>query len=299
MSPPGRVLILGAAGQLGRQLCKACQGSEEIIACERRDCDLSNPAEIRETVRRARADVILNAAAYTAVDRAETEKELATAINSVAPGVLAEEALRQNALLIHYSTDYVFDGTKEGPWVETDSPNPLNHYGVSKLLGEQAVAHVGGKHVIFRTSWVYGPEGKNFLLTMLRVGREKGRVSVVDDQYGAPTTAAALASATRDVVHRIAAGELGPAENWAGLYHMTCAGATSWCGFAREIFAQAARQWGDRVPEVTPIKTEDWPTPAKRPRNSILANNKLQSAFKVTLPHWRDELERAIEGLRF
>ncbi len=232
------------------------------------------------------------------MDRAETERDLAFAINAEAPRVLAEEAHRRGILFVHYSTDYVFDGTKNSPWLETDSPNPLNVYGASKLAGEQAIAAIGGKHLIFRTSWVYGPHGKNFLLTMLRLGRERDRLTIVDDQTGAPTTSIALADATRTIVAAALSGSLGSDEDWAGLYHMTCGGSTSWAGFAQAIFARAGSFLGGNSPEVTPIPSKDYPTPAARPRNSVLSNEKLAARFALTLPTWEEALDPVFAQLR-
>ena len=217
MSRPERILILGSTGQLGRELQRSFSGYGEVIARGRETVDFSGEDQLRSAVRTASPDVILNAAAYTAVDRAESEPDLAMAVNGHAPGVLAEEANRLGALFVHYSTDYVFDGTKAGAWEETDAPNPLNVYGASKLAGERAVEQVGGKHLIFRTSWVYGPHGKNFLLTMLRLGKERDLLKVVDDQVGAPTTSIALADATRSIVASIFEGRCGSAESWAGV----------------------------------------------------------------------------------
>lgn len=294
MSSARRILILGAAGQVGRELQRSFAGAGEIQASTREQCNLADPEQIRAVVREFGPDVILNAAAYTAVDRAETEREQATAINAVAPGILAEEARECGALLVHYSTDYVFDGTKAGPWLETDEPNPLSHYGATKLAGEQAIARVGGRYLIFRTSWVYGPHGSNFLLTMLRLGRERERLTVVDDQTGAPTTSAAIAGATCAVVEGVQAGRYGTREDWAGLYQMTCGGSTTWFGFASEIFARADSRLGLKAPKLVPIATAQWPTPATRPRNSVLDNCKLQKMFGVELPDWRPELERAM-----
>jgi dTDP-4-dehydrorhamnose reductase len=289
-----RVLILGSQGQLGFELQRSFATAAELLACDRAAVDLENPDQIRAVVREKTPDVILNAAAYTAVDRAESEPDRAMAINARAPEVLAEEAARQNALLVHYSTDYVFDGTKTSAWVETDAIHPLNVYGASKLAGEQAIAAVGGKYLIFRTSWVYAPRGKNFLLTMLRLGRERERIDVVDDQTGAPTSSIELAESTRAIVDMVTAGESGPLERWAGIYHMTCAGSVSWCGFAKAIFDRAAPLLGERKPEVRPIRTDQYPTPALRPRNSVMSNEKLRAIFGVRLPSWSDALDRVL-----
>ena len=297
-SQPRRILILGATGQVGRELQRSFAGAGEPICCNRRQADLANPDQLRSVIRAAAPGVILNAAAYTAVDRAETDQEMAAAINADAPRVLAEEARRLNALLVHYSTDYVFDGSKNSPWLETDPTNPLNVYGATKLAGEQAIAEVGGKHLIFRTSWVYGPHGKNFLLTMLNLGRERDQLKVVDDQTGAPTTSFAIAEATKAVVDGVLSGAFGRAETWTGLYNMTCSGATTWAGFARAIFEQAGSLVGERIPEVIPIESKDYPTPATRPLYSVLSNEKLSERFDVRLPPWTDGLHIVLDRLR-
>jgi len=231
------------------------------------------------------------------VDRAESEPEIATAINASAPRVLAEEALRLGALLVHYSTDYVFDGKKQGPWIETDQPNPQNVYGASKLAGERAIRQVGGKYLIFRTSWVYGPHGGNFLLTMLRLARQRDRISVGEDQFGGPTTSIEPADATHQIVQQVMEDQVGAPEDWAGLYHMTCRGSTSWCGFAQAIFARAGKLLEGKVPAVDPIASKDYPTPAKRPRNSVLSNAKLQARFGVELVPWETALNAVIQQL--
>lgn len=292
-----RILILGAAGQLGRELQRCFAGSGSVVAAGRETADLADAGQVRALVRRVGPEVILNAAAYTAVDRAESEPELAYAINADAPRVLAEEARAGNALLVHYSTDYVFDGSKREPWTESDAPHPLNVYGASKLAGERAIEAAGGKYLIFRTSWVYAPEGKNFLLTMLRLGREREKLSIVDDQFGAPTTASELARATRAIVDGIVAGGFGETRDWAGIYHMSCAGQTSWFGFAQAIFARAAAL-GLKTPEVTAIASEAYPTPAKRPRNSVLSNEKLHARFGVRLAEWTAALDEAMAALK-
>ncbi|MGH9564155.1 MAG: dTDP-4-dehydrorhamnose reductase [Terracidiphilus sp.] len=293
-----RILIVGNAGQLGRELEKMFAGSGAIVGVDRESVDLADAAQTRDLVRRAAPDVILNAAAYTAVDRAESERDLAFAINEGAPRVLAEEALRRNALFVHYSTDYIFDGSKSSPWVETDEPKPLSVYGASKLAGEKAVDAVGGKFLIFRTSWVYGSHGSNFLLTMLRLARERDRLSIVDDQIGAPTTSIELARATQAIVAGILADRFGAPVDWTGLYHMTCGGSVSWFGFAQAIFARAAELLAVKPPALTPIPTEAYPTPAVRPRNSALSNKKLKDRFGVHLASWEAALDETIEALR-
>lgn len=293
-----RVLIVGNAGQLGRELEGLFAGVGPVIAVDRESVDLADADQTRALVRRASPDIILNAAAYTAVDRAESEPVLAFAINEQAPRILAEEALQRNALFVHYSTDYIFDGSNPQPWQETDPPHPLNVYGASKLAGEIAVEQVGGNYLIFRTSWVYGPHGNNFLLTMLRLGRERERLSIVDDQVGAPTTSIELARATHSVVTGILAGRFGAPPDWRGLYHMTNGGSVSWFGFAESIFAGAADLLGKSAPHLTPISTSEYPTPAARPRNSVLSNAKLLARFGVQLSAWEAALEEVLGVLR-
>ncbi len=283
MSDGPRVLVVGGSGQLGLELQRSFARANPMVAVDREVVDLTVPEQIRAIVAGVKPDVILNSAAYTAVDRAESQPEIAAAVNSRAPRILAEEARKIGALLVHYSTDYVFDGTKEGAWTEGDAPAPLNVYGKTKLAGEEAIRQVGGRYLIFRTSWVYGPHGKNFLLTMLRLGRERDELSVVDDQYGAPTTSRELARATRKIVDDVLAGQLGAPERWAGLYHMTCGGETTWCGFARAIFARSAGVLDGRKPKVKAIATSEYPTPAKRPRNSVLSNALLEKRFGLRL----------------
>lgn len=293
-----RILIVGNAGQLGRELERIFTGFGPIVGVDRESVDLADAEQTRELVGCAAPDIILNAAAYTAVDRAESERNLAYAINEQAPRILAEEAHRRNALFVHYSTDYIFDGSKSSPWVETDTPNPLNVYGASKLAGERAVENSGGKFLIFRTSWVYGPHGHNFLLTMLRLGRERDHLSIVDDQVGGPTTSIELARATHSIVTGILAGRFGAPQDWTGLYHMTCGGSVSWFGFAEAIFARAAQLLGLNPPVLTPIATKDYPTPAARPRYSVLSNAKLQARFAEKLSSWESALEETLQALR-
>ncbi len=293
-----RILIFGAAGQLGRALRASFAGAGSITAVGRDTVDLADAAQLRACIAQAAPHVILNAAAYTAVDRAESEPQLAYAINADAPRIMAEEARARNALLVHYSTDYVFDGSKRQPWSEDDAPNPLSVYGASKLAGERAVESIADRYLIFRTSWVYAAEGKNFLLTMLRLGRERDELSIVDDQVGAPTTSTELAKATRTIVDGVLSGNACEPAKFAGIYNMTCDGATSWFRFAQAIFARAATLPGINAPRLKPISSDAYPTPAKRPRNSVLSNQKLQARFDVRLAPWQDALDAVFEELR-
>jgi dTDP-4-dehydrorhamnose reductase len=298
VSTTPRVLILGGAGQLGLELQRSFAGKDPLVAVDRAVADLAVPDQIRAIVRRVQPNVIVNAAAYTAVDRAESEPELATAVNARAPRILAEEARQANALLVHYSTDYVFDGSKQDAWSESDTPHPLNAYGASKLSGEEAVKNSGCRHLIFRTSWVYGPHGKNFLLTMLRLGRERERLSVVDDQIGAPTSSLELARVTKEIVNGVLEGRFGAAESWTGLYHMTCAGSVSWCGFAQAIFERAGELLSGKRPQVVPIPSNEYPTPAPRPQNSVLSNARLHDRFGVELAPWENALDAVMARLK-
>ncbi|MGH9588276.1 MAG: dTDP-4-dehydrorhamnose reductase [Acidobacteriaceae bacterium] len=288
-----RILILGANGQLGIELQRTFRDTGQVIALDRALCDLSNPDSIRAAIQNAHPEIILNAAAYTAVDRAESEPDLAMRINGEAPGILAEEAKKQNALFIHYSTDYVFDGTKSEPWIEQDRTHPLNVYGATKLAGERNIQQVGGTFFIFRTSWVFSPHGKNFLLTMLRLGQEREELRIVSDQRGAPTSALALANATHGVLENAAKGQL---EDKTGIYHMSCAGETTWCDFARTIFrkSRSEKSWAS----VVGISSSEYPTPAARPANSILSNKKLSDVFGVALPVWEDALATSLRNLQ-
>jgi dTDP-4-dehydrorhamnose reductase len=279
-----RILLLGKNGQVGWELARALAPLGEVTALGRAELDLADVPRLIATVRALQPEVIVNAAAYTAVDKAESEQDAAFAVNATAPRVLAEEAKRSGALLVHFSTDYVFDGAKATPYVEEDPTNPLNVYGASKLAGERAIAAAGCRHLILRTSWVYGPRGANFMLSMLRLARERPQLRVVDDQVGAPTSSRAIADATAAVLVRAMASP-----GLEGLYHLTASGETSWCGFARAILARA----GIEIP-VVPIPTEQYPTPARRPRNSRLDCARLRAAFGVTLAPWQESLAEAM-----
>jgi dTDP-4-dehydrorhamnose reductase len=282
------ILITGKNGQVGTELSRLYQSRQDVVLTGRDECDLSSEQSIQDTVRRVKPTVILNAGAYTAVDQAEKEPGLCFAINANAPRVLAQEAARLDALLIHYSTDYVFNGEKTGPYLETDPISPVNVYGESKAAGEAAIAEAATRFLVLRTSWVYGAHGKNFLRTMLRLGAERPELRVVDDQLGAPTSAAAIASATARLVEQ----SLSLA---SGIYHMTAAGSTSWCGFARAIF-QAGMF--NTQPRVQPIASSDYPTPARRPPNSVLANDKFAHAFGFRLPPWQQQLNDVLAGMQ-
>ncbi len=292
-----RILIVGSAGQVGVELQRSFAGFGSVAAVDRESIDLADADQTRALVRRVEPDVILNAAAYTAVDRAESQSDVAMAINATAPRILAEEARELNALFVHYSTDYVFNGEKQQPWLEIDEPNPLNVYGASKLAGELAIQHVGGRYLIFRTSWVYGPHGNNFLLTMLRLAGERDHISIVDDQLGSPTTSIELAKATRTITEGVLRGKFGASRDWSGLYHMSCADSTTWFGFAKSIFDGAAKQLGIKPPELTPQASKDYPTPARRPRNSVLSNQKLFERFGVRLASWQTALDNVFQAL--
>ena len=289
-----KILLLGKAGQVGgaltpllRQLAGSSAG-EAVVTLGRADVDLSDAAALVQAVQRVQPSLIVNAAAHTAVDRAETESEVAFAINAVAPGVLAAQAAKLNALLVHYSTDYVFDGSQRTPYRESDPTHPLGVYGESKLAGEQAVEASGCRHLLLRTSWVYDSTGRNFLTTMLRLAKQHGKLRVVGDQHGSPTSAALIAEAT---VHLIRCA-LDQPDLAGGLYHLTAQGQTTWHGFAQAIMRKA----GLDIP-IEAITTADYPTPAKRPAYSVLNCGKLQTQFNYRLPDWQQALD-ALTGLR-
>ncbi|AOJ09079.1 dTDP-4-dehydrorhamnose reductase [Burkholderia mayonis] len=293
--PQQRILVTGVNGQVGFELARTLQGLGTVVALDRGALDLADPDRIRAVMREIRPTLIVNPAAYTAVDKAEQERDLAIAINGVAPGVLAEEAKRLGVPLIHYSTDYVFDGVKDGEYTETDPTCPQNVYGESKLAGEVAIAASGAAHLIFRTSWVYGARGRNFMLTMLRLGNERNELKVVFDQIGAPTWSNTIATLTAHVVAQ-ARGAADPAAWWAersGVYHLNAANSTSWHGFATAIFELAGLR---NPPRVLPIPASDYPTPARRPMNSRMSNDKLCDVFGIAAPDWREALQLCLSG---
>ena len=284
-----RILVLGRHGQVGAALTQSMQGLGELIALDRAQLDLSNPDAIRTALRELQPQMIINAAAYTAVDAAESDEATAFQINAEAPRVIAEESERLGAALIHYSTDYVFDGGKQGAWLEDDATAPLSVYGRSKLAGEQGITDVGGTHLILRTSWVYGLHGKNFLLTMLKLAETRDELAIVDDQIGAPTWAVTIADATAAIIRD--AGEPAQLAALSGIYHLCAGGYTSWFGFAQAIFSHTSVQ---RKPKLRPITTAEYPTPAKRPSNSMLNTDKFRHTFG-DIPAWDDALQTCMQ----
>ena len=290
-----RILITGGAGQLGWELRRTLAIFGEVVAPPRDILDLASAESIVAAVRGIRPGLIVNAAAYTAVDKAESESALAMKINGDAPRILAEEAALRNAALIHYSTDYVFDGRKAEPYREEDETAPINTYGQTKLAGEQGVMAAKAAHLVFRTSWVYGSRGSNFLLTMLRLAKERKELKVVDDQVGAPTSARLIAEATAVAIAASFANgvlDLDHFRQTGGLYHLTAAGRTTWYGFAQAILRKR-----EGVAKVLPIPTSGYPTPARRPLNSLLDNGKLQKQFGFSLPDWKVGLQLCMEEL--
>jgi dTDP-4-dehydrorhamnose reductase len=290
------VLITGARGQVGWELARSMQPLGEVIALDRSQADLADPQGLRTCVRRLRPDVIVNAAAYTAVDKAEDEEELALRINGEAPGVLAQEALALDALLVHYSTDYVFDGSGDRPWLESDATAPLNAYGRTKLAGERAIAAAGGRWLVFRTSWVYAERGGNFPRTMLRLAGEREALSVVADQVGAPTSARLIADITAHAV-ACCTREREQGRTESGVYHLVAAGSTSWHGLATQVIEGArARGWPLRAQSIQGIPAADYPTKARRPANSRLSTDALHARFGVTPPAWEAGIEHVLDA---
>jgi dTDP-4-dehydrorhamnose reductase len=279
-----KILLTGASGQVGYELERSLQGLGEVIAVGRARMDLSDLDQVRDVVRALRPGLIVNAAGYTAVDRAEAEPALALRINAEAPGVMAREAKALGAAMVHYSTDYVFDGLKAGAYVETDAARPINVYGQSKLAGEQAIAASGGAHLILRTSWVYGMRGDNFLVTMLRLAKERGALRVVSDQLGAPTWCRTVADTSALILAQARCGGASWWEQHGGVYHLACQGQTSWHGFAEAIVAMAGIECA-----LTPIASGQWPAAAARPRNSVMSTAKLTERF-CNLPEWQAAL---------
>ncbi len=288
-----KILLTGASGQIGWELRRTLGALGTVVAPDSRTLDLTDADALRAAVRATAPAVIVNAAAYTAVDRAESEPESVRALNALAPAVLAQEAAQLGALLVHFSTDYVFDGSGDSPWREDDATGPLNVYGATKLEGERAIAAAGCRHLVFRTSWVYGQRGSNFLLTMRRLLRERPELKVVADQVGSPTWCRDVAEATSQVLAQVLATGGRDDARW-GVYHMTNAGETSWHGFAEAI--QALDEFDETVvpARLVPIPSRDYPTPARRPLNSRLDNGRLAHSFGLRLRDWREALALCI-----
>ncbi len=289
-----KILILGKQGQVAWELQRTLASLGQITVCGSQDLDLANPDMIRTQVRSIQPDIIVNAAAYTAVDKAETEPDLCMSINAIAPGILAELARESQALLVHYSTDYVFDGTKTGAYSETDPTNPISVYGASKLAGEQAIIQVDCAHLIFRTTWVYGNRGKNFLLTILRLAAAKQELKIVADQIGSPTWSRSISEATAQIIAQCRHD----LSSIKGLYNLSAAGKTIWHGFANQIVDRSRSidpELQLAIEQILPIPATDYPTPAQRPANSVLDNSKILADFGVQLPDWKVSLEQCLE----
>lgn len=304
-----KILLFGSSGQVGWELQRSLAPLGEVKACNRQEADFENPDRLREIIRKYAPDVIVNAAAYTAVDKVEDDPDTAHCINAEAVGLLGDEAKRLNAWLVHYSTDYVFDGTKSEPYLENDQPNPLSVYGRTKLKGEEAICESGCKYLIFRTSWVYSAHGSNFAKTILRLAKERDVLNVVADQVGAPTSAELIADITALALYRITGvkNSIHPRESHPlfpeqaiGIYHLTPRGETSWYGFAKRLLTEAQERGIDlriNPDNIHPITTADYPVPAKRPANSRLNTDKLTEVFGVSPPHWQRPIDRLVMTL--
>ncbi|MCY1272843.1 dTDP-4-dehydrorhamnose reductase [compost metagenome] len=294
-----RILLLGANGQVGWELRRSLAPLGELIACDRQQCDLSDLQQLAERVRTEKPDIIVNAAAHTAVDKAESDAANARRVNAEAVAVLAAAAHDLDALLVHYSTDYVFDGSGSAPFEEESATGPLNVYGQTKLEGEQAIRNSRCRHLIFRTGWVYAARGSNFARTMLRLAKEREELKVVADQIGAPTSAELIADVTALILHRLQ-HDADLAAHTQGTYHLVASGETSWHGYAQFIVREAIRlgiALRTRPEHILPIGTAEYPLPARRPANSRLCNRKLQRTFGLTLPHWEYHVLRMLEEL--
>ncbi|MFS8047442.1 dTDP-4-dehydrorhamnose reductase [Rhizobium sp. BR 314] len=293
------ILVTGANGQVGYELQRSLAPLGGVVALTRKEMDLANEASVLAALREHEPSIIINPAAYTAVDRAESDVELAMAVNAIAPGILARWAADNGALLVHYSTDYVFDGTKNAPYVEGDEANPQSVYGESKWRGEEAVRTSGVCHVILRTGWVYGHHGSNFLTTILRLAQERSELNVVADQLGAPTSAALIADITRTIVERVS--DLQTTDGLQETFHLTARGNTSWHGYAEHIVREASAggfKLALSPDKLKPVSTAEYPTPAKRPANSKLDCTKLMNRLGITLPAWQEGVDHVVATLR-
>ena len=291
-----KLLVIGANGQVGFELQRSLAPLGEVTAIDYPDLDITDADALRACLHRVGPDVLVNAAAYTAVDKAEADESTALAVNATAPGVMAQEMARTGGLMVHYSTDYVFDGNHTRPWTEDEAPNPLSAYGRTKLAGERAVQAAGGAHFIFRTAWVYGRRGGNFMLTMIRLMKERDTLRVVADQQGTPTWCRTLADVPAEIIGRVWASPDSRAEAHAkrGVYHLTQRGATTWHAFAQAILASAPELATRRHVSIEAITTADYPLPARRPAYSVLDNGKLERAFGIRTADWRHALDECI-----
>ena len=290
-----KILLTGKTGQIGEELNNIIGGLGNLITVDKEQLDLSKPNSIEPVILDIKPDIIINPAAYTAVDKAEEEPDLAMTVNALAPGLLAKAAKKVGAGLIHYSTDYVFDGCSEIPYKEEDLPNPLNVYGKTKLAGEEAITEVGIPFLIIRTSWVYSLHGKNFLRTIKKLAEEKDTIQVIDDQIGAPTWARSIALQTHQILKQCLNKKWIETKesNLSGIFHLTSQGKTSWHGFAREVLNMYNTSQNIKL---IAIPTSDYPTPAVRPPNSLLNNEKIQKVFGIDMPHWKDALKDCMDS---
>lgn len=296
-----KILLIGSTGQVGWELHRTLMPLGTVITANRHSAepyrvDLAQPDTIRTVIRDVQPSLVVNTAAYTAVDRAESEPDLAMAINGVAPGILAEETKRCRAGLVHYSTDYVFSGDQSRPYTEDHPTNPQSVYGSTKLAGEQAIAAVSEAYLILRTSWVYSLHGKNFLLTMLRLAQEREEIKVVDDQVGSPTWSRMIAEATAQIVSQGVSCLYEFLAEKHGVYHLTSTSQVSWYGFAKTIFELSGSFETGKLRTLTPILSSQYPSPAQRPTYSCLDTNKISKTFGLELPHWKDALQLVLSG---
>jgi dTDP-4-dehydrorhamnose reductase len=292
-----KILVTGKNGQVGHELMRSLAPLGQVVGVDVKECDLAQSAAIEALLERVRPDIIVNPAAYTEVDKAEAEPTIAHAVNAQAPKLLARYAARHNIPIIHFSTDYVFDGKKEGAYVEEDEANPRSVYGKTKWLGEDSVRKLAAKHIIIRTSWVFGGHGVNFLKTMLKLGSERDKLSVVSDQFGAPTSARMLADAVAQIIKEL--GEPGSYRKY-GTYHVVARGETTWHGYAQVVLEKAIKHGMPikmNPKEIKPITSKEYPMPASRPENSRLDTTKVSMVFSVSLPNWQDEVEKVIQEL--
>lgn len=290
-----RILLTGATGQLGKALLPRLRELGEVVPAGRAECDFTSVDAVRRLVKEVRPAVVVNPAAYTAVNEAESQPELAHTINCTAAGALAEAARESSAMFLHYSTDYVFNGRKVGPYLESDETSPLNVYGASKLAGEGAVAAVGGRYLILRTSWVYGAEGNNFLQTIRRLAHEREELRIVNDQVGGPTSTAQIARASVELARKYA--DVSGDRFHSGVYHMTASGTVSWCGFAEAIVAALGKTETFKLKRIVGIQSSEYPTPALRPLNSVLCNDLFEHTFGFRLENWESGLDEVIRDI--